>query len=104
MRAMRAEAFGGYQDLKFTDIPSPALSDGRVLVRMTASVRAAYQGVAGGGGRHWNNPVPLLGPHQRSSDWVSEPTATGRRACEDVVPAQIREQQRAAFGFRFAIV
>jgi hypothetical protein len=29
MRAMRAEAFGGYQDLKFTDIPSPALPDGR---------------------------------------------------------------------------
>ena len=37
MRAMRAEAFGGYQDLKFTDIPPPALSDGRVLVRMTAA-------------------------------------------------------------------
>jgi NADPH2:quinone reductase len=37
MRAIRAEAFGGYQDLKFTDIPSPALSDGRVLVRMTAA-------------------------------------------------------------------
>jgi NADPH2:quinone reductase len=34
---MRAEAFGGYQDLKFTDIPSPALSDGRVSVRMTAA-------------------------------------------------------------------
>ena len=37
MRAMRAEAFGGYQDLKFTDIPSPTLTDGRVLVRMTAA-------------------------------------------------------------------
>ena len=37
MRAMRAEAFGGYQDLKLTDIPSPALSDGRVSVRMTAA-------------------------------------------------------------------
>jgi NADPH2:quinone reductase len=37
MRAMSAEAFGGYQDLKLTDIPSPALSDGRVLVRMTAA-------------------------------------------------------------------
>jgi hypothetical protein len=24
MRAMRAEAFGGYQDLKLTDIPSSA--------------------------------------------------------------------------------
>src|SRR5580700_5226178 len=37
MRAMRAEAFGGYQDLKLTDIPSPTLSDGRVSVRMTAA-------------------------------------------------------------------
>src|SRR5262249_15567599 len=37
MRAMRAEAFGGYQDFKLTDIPAPALSDGRVLVRMTAA-------------------------------------------------------------------
>src|SRR5262249_4500049 len=37
MRAMRAEGFGGYQDLKLTDIPSPSLSDGRVLVRMTAA-------------------------------------------------------------------
>ena len=37
MRAMRAEAFGGYQDLKLTDIRAPALSHGRVLVRMTAA-------------------------------------------------------------------
>src|SRR5215469_11466153 len=36
MSATRAEAFGGYQDLKLTDIPAPAPSDGRVLVRMTA--------------------------------------------------------------------
>jgi len=34
---MRAEGFGGYQDLKLTDIPSPGLSEGRVLVRMTAA-------------------------------------------------------------------
>src|SRR5215470_15168450 len=37
MRAMRAEGFGGYQDLKLTDIPSPSLSEGRLLVRMTAA-------------------------------------------------------------------
>src|SRR5262249_34391435 len=37
MRAMRAEDFGGYQDLKLTDIPSPSLSEGRVLVRMPAA-------------------------------------------------------------------
>src|SRR2546427_5401327 len=37
MRAMRAEGFSGYQDLKLVDIPKPAVSDGRVLVRITAA-------------------------------------------------------------------
>jgi NADPH:quinone reductase-like Zn-dependent oxidoreductase len=37
MRAMRAEAFGRYEDLKLTDIPSPTLPDGRILVWMTAA-------------------------------------------------------------------
>jgi NADPH2:quinone reductase len=34
---MRAEAFGRYEDMKLTDIPSPTLSDGRILVRMNAA-------------------------------------------------------------------
>jgi NADPH:quinone reductase-like Zn-dependent oxidoreductase len=33
MRAIVAEEFGGYQNLKLADIPQPAVSDGRVLVR-----------------------------------------------------------------------
>ena len=37
MRAMRAEGFSGYKDLKVVDIPKPAVSDGRVLVRITAA-------------------------------------------------------------------
>src|SRR5580704_7691229 len=37
MRAMSAEGFSGYQDLKLVDIPKPAVSDGRVLVRITAA-------------------------------------------------------------------
>src|SRR6516164_9111073 len=37
MRTMRAEGFGGYQDLKLTDIPSPSLSEERILLRMTAA-------------------------------------------------------------------
>src|SRR5262249_52781462 len=37
MRAIVAEEFGGYQNLKPADIPKPAVSDGRVLVRMTAA-------------------------------------------------------------------
>jgi NADPH2:quinone reductase len=37
MRAMRAETFSGYQGLKFIDLPKPAVTNGKVLVRMTAA-------------------------------------------------------------------
>jgi NADPH2:quinone reductase len=37
MRAMLAKEFGGYRDLKLAEIPKPAVSGGRVLVRMTAA-------------------------------------------------------------------
>src|SRR6202047_1601963 len=37
MRAMRAEGFSGYKDLKLVDIPKPAVSNGRVLVKITAA-------------------------------------------------------------------
>jgi NADPH2:quinone reductase len=37
MRAIVAERFGDYQNLKLADIPEPAVSDGRVLVRITAA-------------------------------------------------------------------
>jgi NADPH2:quinone reductase len=37
MLAMRAEGFSGFKDLKLVDIPKPAVSDGRVLVRITAA-------------------------------------------------------------------
>src|SRR5438132_13736958 len=37
MRAMRAETFNGYKELKLVDLPKPAVSDGRVLLRMTAA-------------------------------------------------------------------
>jgi NADPH2:quinone reductase len=37
MRAMRAETFSGYEGLKLVDLPKPAASDGKVLLRMTAA-------------------------------------------------------------------
>jgi NADPH2:quinone reductase len=37
MRAMRAEGFRGYGDLKPADIPKPQVSEGRVLVRIKAA-------------------------------------------------------------------
>ena len=37
MRAMRAETFSGYQGLKLIELPKPAVTDGKILVRMTAA-------------------------------------------------------------------
>src|SRR6266853_718991 len=37
MRAMRAETFNGYKELKLVDLPKPAVADGKVSLRMTAA-------------------------------------------------------------------
>ena len=37
MLAMRAEKFIGYEGLMLADIPKPAVTDGKVPVRMTAA-------------------------------------------------------------------
>src|SRR5271168_2382137 len=37
MRAMRAEEFSGYKGLKLVDLPKPAATDGKVLLRITAA-------------------------------------------------------------------
>src|SRR5712691_6392637 len=37
MRAIRAEKFSGYEGLKLVDLPKPAVSDEKVLLRMTAA-------------------------------------------------------------------
>jgi NADPH2:quinone reductase len=37
MRAMRAEQFSGYEGLKLVDLPKPAATDGKVLVRITTA-------------------------------------------------------------------
>jgi hypothetical protein len=36
-RAIRAEQFNGYEGLKLAELPKPAVSDGKILVRMTAA-------------------------------------------------------------------
>jgi len=37
MRAMRAERFSGYEALKLVELPKPTITDGKVLVRITAA-------------------------------------------------------------------
>ena len=37
MRAMRAEQFSGYEALKLVELPKPTVTEGKVLVRITAA-------------------------------------------------------------------
>ena len=37
MRALRAEKFSGYEGLQLIDLPKPTVSDGKVLLQMTAA-------------------------------------------------------------------
>src|SRR3954447_25288666 len=37
MRAMRAEKFSGYEGLKLVELPKPAVTDGKVLLRISAA-------------------------------------------------------------------
>ena len=62
MRAMRAEAFTGYKDLKLVDIPKPVASEGRVLVRITgAGVTPLDHTILSGGYPRANAPLVLGG-------------------------------------------
>src|SRR5260221_14776866 len=62
MRAMRAEGFSGYKDLKLVDIPKPEVSDGRVLVRITAAgVTPLEHTILSGGYPHAKTPPGLGG-------------------------------------------
>jgi NADPH2:quinone reductase len=59
MRAMLAQEFGGYRDLKLADIPKPAASDGRILVRITgAGVTPLDHTILSGG--HPRAKAPLV--------------------------------------------
>ena len=60
MRAMRAETFNGYKELKLVDLPKPALSDGKVLVRITAAgVTPLDQTILSGQFHHSKAPLIL---------------------------------------------
>src|ERR1700739_3372981 len=61
MRAMRAETFKGYQELKLVDLPKPAPSDGKVLVRMTAAGVTPLDYTILSGKFHGSKPPLVLG-------------------------------------------
>src|ERR1700761_8521135 len=61
MRAMRAETFTGYKALKLVDLPKPAVTDGRVLVRITAAGVTPLDHTILSGQFHNSKPPLVLG-------------------------------------------
>jgi NADPH2:quinone reductase len=58
---MRAEKFSGYEGLKLVDLPKPAVSDGRVLVRITAAGVTPLDHTILSGKFHGSKPPLVLG-------------------------------------------
>src|SRR6202023_1415576 len=62
MRAMRAEAFSGYKDLKLADIPKPSVSDGPGVIRARAAgVTPLEHTILSGGSPRAKAPLVLGG-------------------------------------------
>src|SRR4026207_924681 len=61
MRAMRAETFSGYEGLKLIELPKPAVTDGKVLVRITAAGVTPLDHTILSGKFHGSKPPLVLG-------------------------------------------
>jgi NADPH:quinone reductase len=61
MRAMRAEEFSGYEALRLVDLPKPAVTDGRVLLRITAPGVTPLDHTILSGQFHHSKPPLVLG-------------------------------------------
>ena len=61
MRAMRAEQFSGYEGLKLADLPKPAVTEGKVLVRITSAGVTPLDYTILSGKFHGSKPPLVLG-------------------------------------------
>src|ERR1700741_235763 len=61
MRAMRAEQFSGYEGLRLVDLPKPAVTDGKVLVRIIAAGVTPLDHTILSGQFHNSKPPLVLG-------------------------------------------
>jgi NADPH2:quinone reductase len=61
MRAMRAEQFSSYEGLKLVNLPKPAVTDGKVLVRITAAGVTPLDYTILSGKFHGSKPPLVLG-------------------------------------------
>ncbi len=61
MRAMRAEQFISYEGLKLVDLPKPAVTEGKILVRITAAGVTPLDYTILSGKFHGSKPPLILG-------------------------------------------
>ena len=61
MRAMRAETFSGYEGLKLIELPKPAVTKGKALVRITAAGVTPLDHTILSGKFHGSKPPLVLG-------------------------------------------
>src|SRR5882757_8872322 len=61
MRVMRAETFSGYEGLKLIELPKPAVTEGKVLVRITAAGVTPLDHTILSGKFHGSKPPLVLG-------------------------------------------
>jgi len=71
MRAMRAESFTGYGALKLVEVPRPLVTDGRILVRITAAGVSPLDHTILSGGFPFATPPLILGERGGGSRGVS---------------------------------
>jgi NADPH:quinone reductase len=72
MRAMRAEGFRGYGDLKLADISKPGVSEGRALVRIIAAGVTPLEHTILSGGYHSSKTTrPPVRPNPRPAEVIS---------------------------------
>ena len=72
MKAIQYRAFGGYEENRWVELPTPSPGDGEVLLRMmTVGINPLDNTFRSG--RHPAATIPsrLLSDHRRSSEWSS---------------------------------
>ena len=75
MRAMRAEKLSGYEGLKLVDLPKPTVSDGKVLLRMTAARVTPLDHTILSGKFH-HSKAPLVLGNEEAGWWRREAERT----------------------------
>src|SRR5712664_92472 len=98
MRAMRAESFTGYGALKLVEVPRPLVTDGRILVRITAAGVSPLDHTILSGGFPFATPPLILGNEGAGvvESPVTRPFQQAPASCSSVLTASPRTEPTAS--------